>query len=157
MFFYTDWCFMCLQVAPVCRKLVEYLEPLGIDFVTVHSGQESALAKRLNINSLPSLVLLIDGNVYIYKDSITTVQKIIGNARFVFLFKSLLIYLNLADFVKKKLPYQLVSEVDDSNIEEFLNGWEDNRVRALIFEPRKNIRLRYLLTAFNFRCRIAFG
>lgn len=78
IFFYTDWCFPCLQIAPVCRKLVEYLEPLGINFVTVHSGQEQALTKRLNVNALPSLALLIDGSVYPYKDSITTEKKIIG-------------------------------------------------------------------------------
>ncbi|XP_052856599.1 dnaJ homolog subfamily C member 16 [Drosophila gunungcola] len=33
----------------------------------------------------------------------------------------------------------------------------DNRVRALIFEPRSLIRLRYLLTAFEFYDRVTFG
>lgn len=64
---------------------------------------------------------------------------------------------SFADFVRKKLPYQLVPNIDESNLDEFLNGWEDNRVRALIFEPRQNVRLRYLLTAFNFRFRVVFG
>lgn len=55
------------------------------------------------------------------------------------------------------MPYNLVKRIDDSNIENFLNGWVDNRVRGLIFEPRTNIRLRYLVTAFHFRDRVAFG
>lgn len=39
----------------------------------------------------------------------------------------------------------------------FLAGWPDNRVRALIMEPRTQPRLRYLISAFQFRHRVAFG
>lgn len=78
IFFYTDWCFPCLQTAPYCRKLVDKLEPLGVNFVTVHSGREPQLARRLNVHSLPCLVLLLDGSTYVYKETITSVQKIIG-------------------------------------------------------------------------------
>lgn len=61
------------------------------------------------------------------------------------------------EFFRKKLPYKLVPTIDESNIDEFLNGWEDNRVRGLIFEPRTVIRLRYLITAYHFRDRVTFG
>ncbi|KAJ8910877.1 hypothetical protein NQ315_000508 [Exocentrus adspersus] len=138
IFFYDDWCFPCLQTAPYCRKLVDYLEPLGVNFVTVHSRREPNLGRRLSIHTIPCLVLLLDGNVYVYKETITSVQKII-------------------DFVRNKFPYKLVSKIKTGDEDSFLNGWEDNRVRALIFEPRKNIRLRYLVTAYHFRHRVAFG
>lgn len=138
IFFYTDWCFPCLQTAPYCRKLKEYLEPLGVEFVTVHSGHEPNLARRLNIHTLPCLVLLIDENIFVYKDTITHIPKII-------------------DFVKGKLPYKLVPTLSTNDVDDFLEGWEDNRVRGLIFEPRQSIRLRYLITAFHFRDRVAFG
>lgn len=138
IYFYTDWCFPCLQAAPYCRKLIDHLEPLGVNFVTVHSGREPNLARRLSIHTLPCLVVLLDGNIYVYKETITSIQKII-------------------EFLRKKMPYNLVPKIYDGNVEEFLSGWEDNRVRGLIFEPRDNIRLRYLVTAYHFRDRVAFG
>lgn len=79
IYFYTDWCFPCLKTAPYFRKLVDYLEPLGVNFATVHSEQEPKLTKKMRVNSLPTLVALIDENVYVYKDTITSVQKVIGN------------------------------------------------------------------------------
>ncbi|GJQ86858.1 hypothetical protein Trydic_g19526 [Trypoxylus dichotomus] len=138
IFFYTDWCFPCLQTAPYMRKLADYVEPFGVNFITVHNSNEPNLGRRLNIHTLPCLVLLLDGNIYVYKETITNLQKII-------------------EFLRKKLPYKLVSLVDESEIDEFLNGWEDNKVRGLIFEPGKVIRLRYLITAYRFRDRVVFG
>lgn len=55
------------------------------------------------------------------------------------------------------MPYKLVPRIKTNDLNDFLNGWEDNRVRGLIFEPRNTIRLRYLVTAFHFRKRVAFG
>ena len=60
------------------RKLVDYLDPFGVSFVTIHRGNEPNLARRLNIYTLPCLVLLLDGNIYVYKETITSLQKIIG-------------------------------------------------------------------------------
>lgn len=47
--------------------------------------------------------------------------------------------------------------MNEQSIEGFLSGWEDNRVRGLIFESRQTVRLRYMLTAFYFKDRVAFG
>ncbi|CAH1156022.1 unnamed protein product [Phaedon cochleariae] len=138
IFFYTDWCFQCIQTAPYCRKLVDYLEPLGINFATVHSGREPNLGRRLSIHMLPCLVLLLDGDVFVYKEAITSVQKII-------------------EFIRNKMPYKMVARIKTDDIDNFLNGWEDNRVRGLIFEPHTNMRLRYLVIAYHFRHRVAFG
>lgn len=138
LFFYTDWCFPCLQSAPYCRKLVDNLEPLGINFVTVHSGREPSLSRRLNVHTLPCLVFLLDGNMFVYKESVTNIPKII-------------------DFIRSKFPYKLIPKLNDENLQDFLNGWEDNRVRALILAHKRNMRLRYLVTAYHFRHRVAFG
>jgi hypothetical protein len=62
-----------------------------------------------------------------------------------------------SDFVRNRFPYKLVQPVRDDNVSAFLNGWVDNRVRALIFERQEVIRLRYLLMAFYYRDRVAFG
>lgn len=61
------------------------------------------------------------------------------------------------DFVRLKLPYKLLGNVKDSNVDAFLSGWTDNRVRALVMEPRSQPRLRYLIAAYHFRHLVAFG
>lgn len=46
--------------------------------MTVHAEREPSLARRLSIHTLPCLVVLLDGNIFVYKDTITSVQRIIG-------------------------------------------------------------------------------
>ena len=55
------------------------------------------------------------------------------------------------------MPYKLVESIDQGNIEKFLNGWHDNRIRVLLFGKTQIIRLRYLTTAFKFRPRAKLG
>ncbi|XP_014481726.1 PREDICTED: dnaJ homolog subfamily C member 16 [Dinoponera quadriceps] len=136
--FYSDWCFACLQVEPTWRRLIEELEPLGFGLATVHAKKESALARRLGIHSLPCLVVVVEGHASVYKESLFSIQKVI-------------------EFVRNRLPYKLIRTVSNVNVENFLSGWTDNRIRALIFEKRDFIRLRYLLTSFYHRDRVAFG
>lgn len=47
--------------------------------------------------------------------------------------------------------------MNTNNIDAFLSGWADNRIRALVFEKRDSARLRYLLMAFYYKTRVAFG
>ncbi|BES96863.1 DnaJ domain [Nesidiocoris tenuis] len=136
--FYSDWCFPCLQVEPVWRRIMEELEPIGIGIATVHAENEKALARKVGIPALPSLILVLEGRPRIYKESLFSVQKVV-------------------EFVRYKLPYRLVEEVTDDNVDDFLNGWRDNKVRALVFQRTAPLRLRYLLTAYFHRDRVAFG
>lgn len=76
--FYSDWCFACLQVEPTWRRLINELEPLGLGLATAHAEKESALARRLGIHSLPCLVFTMDGRTSVYKESLFSVQKIVG-------------------------------------------------------------------------------
>lgn len=57
------------------------------------------------------------------------------------------------------MPYKLVPEIKEDDLEEFLNGWEDNKVRGLIFQPKDavKLKLRYYVAAYHFRYRVAFG
>jgi len=63
----------------------------------------------------------------------------------------------VAEFIRKKIPFNVFKRIEHDNFNDFLGGWSDNRARALIFEPRSLTRLRYLLTAFEFYDRVAFG
>ncbi|CAH0390809.1 unnamed protein product [Bemisia tabaci] len=139
MLFYSDWCFSCLQIEPIWRKVIEELEPLGVGVATVHAENEQMLARRIGIRSLPSLVLLIDGRTSVFRESLYSVQKVI-------------------EFVRMKMPYKLSETITDDNVNQFLGEWAaDNRVRALLFHRQATIRLRYLLQAYYHRDRVAFG
>lgn len=76
--FYSDWCFACLQVEPTWRRLIDELEPLGLGLATAHAKKESTLARRLGIHSLPCLVVTLDGRTSVYKESLLSIQKIVG-------------------------------------------------------------------------------
>lgn len=104
----------------------------------MHTEYEKELARKVSVKELPHLVLLLDGKVIHYKDPQFSAIKAI-------------------EFIRRKMPYKLVESVDDSNVDEFLNGWMDNRVRVLIFGRIEVVRLRYLTTAFKFRNRALFG
>jgi len=136
--FYSDWCFSCAQVIPMWAKLVEELEPIGFGVATVHSEHERELARKVGVKELPHLVLLTDGKVTHYRESILSVVKVL-------------------EFIRRKLPYKLVQRVNDHNIDEFLDGWMDNRVRVLLFGKLDVVRLRYLTAGFKFRERAAVG
>ncbi|GFG31560.1 hypothetical protein Cfor_00470 [Coptotermes formosanus] len=136
--FYSDWCFACLQVEPIWRRVIEELEPVGFGVATIHAENEVLLARKIGIHSLPCLILLMDGKASVYKETLYSVQKVV-------------------DFVRGRFLYTLVQSVTDDNVNAFLNGWVDNRVRALIFERQEAVRLRYLLMAFYYRDRVAFG
>lgn len=136
--FYSDWCFSCAQVIPMWAKLVEELEPIGFGLATVHTEHERELARKIGVKELPHLVLLTDGKVTHYRESMLSVVKVL-------------------EFIRRKLPYKLVQRITEDNLDEFLNGWMDNRVRVLIFGKLDVVRLRYLTSGFKFRERAAIG
>ncbi|XP_039296938.1 dnaJ homolog subfamily C member 16 [Nilaparvata lugens] len=138
LLFYSDWCFACLQMEPIWRRVTDELEPIGVGVATVHTEHEPMLARRVGVHGLPCLAILIEGKTYIYKQSVFSIQKVV-------------------EFVRHRLPYRLVQPVNDETVDEFLSGWSDNLVRGLLFQKSEPIRLRYLLTVFYHRDRVAFG
>ncbi|KAM3961733.1 dnaJ homolog subfamily C member 16 l(3)80Fg [Aphomia sociella] len=136
--FYTDWCFECVRSAAAWRRLVGALQPLGATLATVHAGHEAGLARRVGVHGVPCLTLVLDKHVYIYKEGLSSMPKIL-------------------EFVRWKFPYKLVRSINDGNVDTFVSDFEDNKVKALIFEDRQTIRLRYLIAAFHYRDRVAFG
>ncbi|KAH8380475.1 hypothetical protein KR009_010915 [Drosophila setifemur] len=136
--FYNDWCFRCIQIIGAFKKLIGILEPLGVNFVTINAVHELSTFRKTGADEVPKLIVVLDRHFFIYREFTLTPQKVV-------------------EFIRKKLPFKIVQRVDNDNINDFLGGWIDNKVRALIFEPRSVIRLRYLLTAFEFYDRVAFG
>ncbi|XP_053688060.1 dnaJ homolog subfamily C member 16 isoform X2 [Sabethes cyaneus] len=138
LMFYSDWCFSCMKAANSFKKMIDTLEPYGVTFATINAGHENQLVRKVGVHSLPCVIMVLDGHNYVYKESVYNTQRVV-------------------EFIRQKLPYKLLPVVDDSSIDSFLQGWADNRVRALVIEPRMQPRLRYLITAFHFRERVAFG
>lgn len=138
LMFYNDWCFRCIRAVGVFKKMIDALEPLGITFATINAAHEQMLLRKVGVDEVPNLILVLNGHSYIYRESSYSVQKIV-------------------EFIRKKVPYKLIQNIKDETIDGFLNGWMDNRVRAVVMEPRQQPRLRYLITAFAFRQRVAFG
>ncbi|CAG5011375.1 unnamed protein product [Parnassius apollo] len=136
--FYTDWCFDCVRSAAAWRRLVEALQPIGITLATVHAGHEASLARRVGVHGVPCLTFVIDKQIYIYKEELGSMPKIL-------------------EFIRWKFPYKLVASLNNNNMDSFISDFEDNKVKALIFEERPSIRLRYLVTAFHYRERVSFA
>lgn len=63
---------------PVWRRVLDELEPLGVGASTVHAEKEQLLARKLGVHGLPCLIVLLDGRAAVYKDSLYSVQKIVG-------------------------------------------------------------------------------
>ena len=95
-------------------RLVDELEPVGFRFASVLSSVEKELTRKVGANELPHMVLLLDGKVIHYKDPQFSALKVL-------------------EFIRRKFPYKSVELLDDSNVDGFLNGWSDNRVRVLLF------------------------
>ena len=132
--FYSDWCYTCLRIEPIWSKLSAELDPVGFGIATVHTEHEKELTRKIGAKELPHIILLIEGRIIHYKGSQISSAKIL-------------------DFIRRKFPYKLVESVKDTNVDLFLDGWTDNRVRVLLFGNSDVIKLRYLTTAFKFRSR----
>lgn len=136
--FYADLCIPCIQIEHLLQKLITELESVGVGFATVHSQHESTLARKVGVRSLPHIVSLVDGDIRPFRDDDVSLSALI-------------------DFIKKALPKNLITEVNDENYVDFLSGWRDNKVRVLFVNQDHLIKLRYFLVAFYFQERIAFG
>ncbi|UXI19083.1 insulin gene enhancer protein isl-1-like [Sarcoptes scabiei] len=136
--FYGDLCIPCVQVEQVLQKSISELESIGVGFGTVHTHHESALARKIGVRSLPFIISVVDGDIRPFRENEISLS-------------------NLISFIKRSLPKNLITEIDDFNYLSFLNGWTDNKVRVMFINSDRIIKLRYTLIAFYFHDRAAFG
>nr|CAH0101702.1 unnamed protein product [Daphnia galeata] len=140
IFVYSEWCLMCVHVLPMWQRLVEDLNPIGINLATVHFDQETELAHKLGgkRGELPHIVLVMESKISCYKDEEFSTVKVI-------------------EFIRSRFSRNLITAVYDQNSDQFISGWKDNKVRVILFGKLELVRLRYLTLAFKYRSHAVFG
>lgn len=61
--FYADWCGPCKMVAPVLEELATAYEG-KVTIVKVNVDDDSELAQRFGVMSIPTLILFKDGAIF---------------------------------------------------------------------------------------------
>ncbi|BFZ23270.1 hypothetical protein BsWGS_26309 [Bradybaena similaris] len=135
---YTDLCFNCMRIEPVIFKFMTELENVGLCVVAVHLRRSPGLASHLRLYNAPSILGVVSGRITFYKNSGISFDY-------------------LKEFVKSLFPSDILTQVTDDSFQSFLDGWRDNRVRAIFFSSKSQPSLRFLAPAFFYRDRIACG
>jgi thioredoxin 1 len=57
--FYTEWCMPCLMMSPIIEDMAHELK--NVKFVRINSEDNTELASRMNISTIPCIVVFKDG------------------------------------------------------------------------------------------------
>merc|ERR1712168_869955 len=63
----------------------------------------------------------------------------------------------MGSFIRNIFPVDMITLVNDINVDDFLNGFKDNKVRSLMFAERELPSIRYLTASYAMRQRIQPG
>ncbi|XP_033107710.1 dnaJ homolog subfamily C member 16-like isoform X3 [Anneissia japonica] len=134
-------CKECVHAAKNWAKNAQQLNNTGIGIGTVHADYDGHdLLPDLGVDSFPSIVGVLEGRIHYFGS-----QMVINTE-------------NLKAFAMKMFNLtRHIDKVDDENIQSFLAGYSDNRPRTLLFSRRSVPSLLYLITAYEFRDKMAFG
>lgn len=138
LYAYGDTCHTCRHIEPLIEKFIKEQEQLGIGVGTIHVTSNRVLGSNLRIHEIPQIMAVVNGRVTYFKGHVTKQA--------------------LRDFVRNLFePSKTLKTLSDNNFKDFLLGWSDNRMRALFFAPKEKPPLRFLMSAFAHREKIASG
>ena len=60
--FYADWCGPCKMLSPILDQVSDQYQ--NINFFKVNVDRESTLARKLNIQSIPTVIFFKDGKLF---------------------------------------------------------------------------------------------
>lgn len=140
IFFYNDFCPSCSLIESTWTKITDELANYNIGSFTINVHHEPRLSQELGVSSIPYIACLIDGQVKPYHHS----ELSLGN---------------VVKFTKNLLPMNLITTLrTESEQDKFVSLTpEQNRLSALIIHNENNIKLRYLLIAYELRQFYRFG
>ena len=59
--FYAEWCMPCVMLAPVIEELAEFKSMKEVKFTKVNIDDNSELARKYNVSSIPCLIIFKKG------------------------------------------------------------------------------------------------
>ncbi|KAL2040102.1 hypothetical protein N7G274_007005 [Stereocaulon virgatum] len=63
--FYADWCAPCKQIAPIYEQLsAELSRPNHITFAKVNTEQQTEIARKFSVNTLPTFIIFKHGQIF---------------------------------------------------------------------------------------------
>lgn len=134
IFFFSDFCPSCMMLESTWAKITDELAKYNVGSFAINVNHESRLARELGVSSIPYIACLLDSQISYYhrrEISLSTIVK----------------------FVKDLLPNNLVpilrTEYDQDRFVAF--DPQFNRLSAIIINDERNLKLRYLLLAYELR------
>lgn len=137
IFSYTEFCYSCMAVDQVWETLKEEIKSIGFGAGHSDASWNRELSKALSINTVPSIVGIINGRVYHFRGEYTLK--------------------NLREFVRNLMPSKLMLEVQQYNFNQTLyESIEENKVLALFGSFSNQLTLRYQMPCYlmsnNIKC-----
>lgn len=137
IFSYTEFCYSCMAVDQVWEVLKQEIKNIGFGAGHSDASWNRGLSKALGINTVPSIVGVINGRVYHFRGEYTIK--------------------NLRDFVRKLIPSKLMIEADQYNFNRTIyESMEENKVLAVFASFSNQVTLRYQMPCYlmssNVKC-----
>ena len=131
IFSYTEFCFSCMSVDNVWQAFKQEIKNIGFGAGHSDASWNRELAKVLGINTVPSMVGIIDGRIVHFRGEY--------NVK------------NLREFARRLIPQKIVTELRDLNafnstLQQAITG---NKVFALFVTESNQVSLRYKMPCFQ--------
>ncbi|CAH8874851.1 unnamed protein product [Trichobilharzia szidati] len=157
---YSDFCFPCRQVRPLWSHLADELTPLGITVASVNLEHDSALREELRVLHVPSVTIIVDGQITYYSRSDFNHNSLIDALRNAIMKSNPSKSKALPTFLSTTIDTPLIQMISDYSqfVNTFHYGWRrDSRPRMLFIKPLALPPLRYCIAAFKAADHLAAG
>jgi len=131
IFSYTEFCFSCMSVDNVWQAFKQELKNIGFGAGHSDASWNRELAKVLGINTVPSIVGIIDGRIVHFRGEY--------NVK------------NLREFARRLIPHKVVTELSDlksfnASLQQTIS---ENKVFVLFVTESNQVSLRYKMPCFQ--------
>ncbi|CAH8682614.1 unnamed protein product [Schistosoma rodhaini] len=157
---YSDFCFPCRQVRPIWSQLADELTPLGITVASVNLEHDSALREELRVLHVPSVTIVVDGQVTYYSRGDFSHNSLIDALRSAIMKSNPSLSKALPTFLSTTIDTPLIQSINDYDtfVNTFHYGWRrDSRPRMVLIKPLTLPPLRYCVAAFRAADHLAAG
>lgn len=137
IYVFADMCFACMHYEPFVEKLINELKEVGIGVATVRINSANSFSNTLRINEVPQILGVINQRLSFYQGQLSMQS--------------------LRDFIRNLFPQSIMQPLNNKNIDSFLRGWPDNRMRAVFISSKTKPPVRFIMPALHYQDRICSG